>query len=70
MLVVIGKIGCTKCHELSTKLTEQGVEHRYYLYDKLPAADKRHFAQRIREENDGHFPLILKDNTVIKEEDI
>lgn len=68
MLTVIGKVGCTKCVELKNKLTKEGVEFEYFVFEEIPREPKGLYANIIRNENNGHFPLVLNENgEVVKE---
>lgn len=60
MLTIIGKIGCVKCVELKEQLSKDGVEFQYLVFDRLPIEQKKKYAKIIREENEGHFPLVIK----------
>ncbi len=60
MLTIIGKIGCVKCVELKEQLSKDGVEFKYLVFDRLPIEQKKKYAKIIREENEGHFPLVIK----------
>ncbi len=65
MIKVIGKQGCGSCVELKERLTKEGVEFNYILYEDLNRNDKRFYADIIRSKNNGHFPLVIDENNEI-----
>lgn len=68
MLTVIGKVGCTQCTELKYKLTRKNVEFEYLVFEDIPRGPRQIYAKLIREENGGHFPLVLdEDGQVVQE---
>ncbi len=68
MITVIGRVGCKSCEEIKDKLTKEGKEFRYFDFDKLPRTAKQLYAAIIRNENKGHFPLVLDNNGVMMKE--
>lgn len=69
MLTVIGKVGCNRCIELKDKLTKEGIKFEYLIFDDIPRGPRKLYANIIRNENGGYFPLLLDDDgLVIKEE--
>lgn len=62
MIKVIGKVGCGGCVALKERLTTEGVEFEYIVYDQMNREDKRFYADIIRSKNNGHFPLVVDEN--------
>ena len=60
MIRVIGKIGCSSCIELKEKLTKEGKDFEYIVFDTMPRDKKQKYAKIIREENNGHFPFVIE----------
>ena len=60
MLLVVGKIGCTKCEELKARLVAKDVQFEYLLFEALDRDTKRKISALVRNENNGHFPLITQ----------
>lgn len=62
MIKVIGKVGCGNCVDLKDRLTNEGVEFEYVVYEDMSRSDKRLYANIIRSKNNGHFPLVVDEN--------
>lgn len=62
MIKVIGKVGCKNCVDLKDRLTNEGIEFEYVLYEDMNRPDKRIYADMIRSKNNGHFPLVIDEN--------
>lgn len=62
MLTVIGKVGCGNCIELKEKLTKEGIKFIYKIFEELDRGERKYYAYIVRNENNGHFPLVLDDD--------
>lgn len=65
MIKVIGKVGCEGCVALKEKLTNDGIDFEYIVYEDMDRSKKRVYANIIRTKNGGHFPLVVDENDEI-----
>jgi glutaredoxin len=68
MLKIIGKNNCPNCDIVKTKLNIKGIEYEYILLEDLENSNE--LIQSARKNGMLFLPLILKDDELVKLEDV
>ena len=70
MLKVIGKNGCSACVVLKEKLTQEGVEFEYVILDEVDNKTRKGYMKKAIQANHMSFPIVLKDDEIISQDEI
>lgn len=70
MLKVIGKNGCGACVMLKEKLISEGVEFEYVVLDELDNKARKGYMKKAIQTNHMSFPIVLKDDEIISQDEI
>ena len=74
MIKVIGKYGCDKCQDVVKLLTKRDIKFSYSYIDELEEniADKykQKAKDNAKEDEIVYYPILLKNNEVVKLRDI
>lgn len=69
MLKVIGKNGCSACVVLKERLTQEGIEFEYVMFEDIDAKAKREYVTKSRNAGIQRFPMVFKDDEVVANTD-
>lgn len=65
MIEVIGKKGCSKCTMVKSLLEKRGIPFKY-----LRVEDNDALRNKVMAENQGMYPMIIRDNEVVRLQDV
>jgi len=63
LIEIYGKKDCVRCQQIKELLRKRDISFDYYDIDNV---ETEYYKQIIKDENDGLYPLILKDRKVIR----
>lgn len=69
MLKVVGKNGCGACVVLKEKLTNEGVEFEYVMFEDIDVKARREYVTKSRNAGIQRFPMVFKDDEVVANTD-
>lgn len=70
MIRVIGKYGCGRCDDIVEILTKNNKEFVYSYINDLDEKTARRYREKAIDAKQRSFPIILKDDELVKLEDI
>ena len=70
MIRVIGKYGCDRCDNVVEVLTKNNKEFVYSYINDLDENTARRYREKAIDAKQRSFPIILKDDELVKLEDI
>ena len=69
MLKVVGKNGCGACVVLKEKLTNEGVEFEYVMFEDIDVKARREYVTKSRNAGIQRFPMVFNDDEVVANTD-
>jgi len=63
LIEIYGKKDCVRCQQIKELLRKRDISFDYYDINNV---ETEYYKQIIKDENDGLYPLILKDRKVIR----
>ncbi|APR02470.1 TPA: glutaredoxin domain-containing protein [Clostridium botulinum] len=71
MIKVIGKENCPKCYITKKRLTDNEINFQYIDFEKdLNEKEQNEYISIARKQGQMALPLLFKNNTLVKTEDI
>lgn len=70
MIKVIGKKNCSACEMTKTILKNKGIEFEYELLDEIEESLRKEYIKLAREQGMLSMPLIIKENKIIKLQEV
>ncbi|MBN3352107.1 glutaredoxin domain-containing protein [Clostridium botulinum] len=71
MIKVIGKENCPKCYITQKRLTDNKINFQYIDFEKdLTEKEQNEYINIARKQGQMALPLLFKENTLVKIEDI
>jgi glutaredoxin len=68
MIEIYGKDGCSKCQMVKSIFDKKGIAYIYKSIDKMDNIED--IREMVMKQNDGMYPLILKDGNVVSFKDV
>jgi len=70
MLQIIGTQNCSRCKMTKSILDQKGIEYTYKLNSEISQDEFNLYMDKARVKGLMNFPLIIKDEEIIKLEDV
>ncbi|NFF75945.1 hypothetical protein FCV38_02830 [Clostridium sporogenes] len=71
MIKIIGKENCPKCYITKKRLIDNKIDFKYMDFEKdLGKKEQNEYIRIARKQGQMALPLLFKDNTLVKIEDI
>jgi len=70
MIQVIASIACSKCKRAKIKLDKAGIKYSYRLIDELNPDTAERYRNKAIDAGQQSFPIILKDDELVKLEEV
>jgi glutaredoxin len=70
MLLIIGTKNCSRCNMTKAILNNKNVEYTYKLNNEISKNELNEYLNKARSAGLMSFPLIIKDDEIIKLEDV
>lgn len=70
MLLIIGTKNCSRCNMVKGVLNNKNIEYTYKTGNEIPKEELDRYLEKARSVGLMSFPLIIKDDEIIKLEDV